>query len=80
MTTGAGLQLLWPTPIGLHRYPAAATLNPLLVGAFAEGRAAQEQRGELTPPRSAGYEPSPASSPVRTPAPPHRSAKAWRRR
>jgi hypothetical protein len=43
----AGFQWLWPTPIGLHRYSEAATLNPLLVGAFGEGRAAQErQRGE----------------------------------
>ncbi len=47
MEMGAGLQLLWPTPIGLHRYPDAANVNPLLVGAFAQGRAAQErQRGE----------------------------------
>lgn len=47
MTMGVGLQLLWPTPIGLHRYPGAADLNPLLVGAFARGRAVQEkQRGE----------------------------------
>jgi len=47
MTMGAGFHGLWPTPIGLHRYADAATLNPLLVGAFAEGRAAQErQRGE----------------------------------
>jgi hypothetical protein len=43
----AGLHWLWPTPIGLHRYAGAATLNPLLVGAFADGRAAQErQRGQ----------------------------------
>ena len=47
MTTGAGSHWLWPTPIGLHHYADAATLNPLLVSAFAEGRAAQErQRGE----------------------------------
>ena len=43
----AGFHALWPTPIGLHRYPDADTLNPLLVRAFAEGRAAQErQRGQ----------------------------------
>ena len=47
MTMGAGFHELWPTPIGLHRYAGAADLNPLLVGAFAQGRAAQErQRGE----------------------------------
>ena len=44
MTTGESLRLLWPTPIGVHRYPDAATLNPLLVQAFAEGRAVQERR------------------------------------
>jgi hypothetical protein len=44
---GPGLHWLWPTPIGLHRYPAAASLNPRLVGAFAAGRETQqEQRGE----------------------------------
>ena len=47
MTMGAGFHWLWPTPIGLHRYAEAAHVNPLLVGAFAEGREAQErQRGE----------------------------------
>ena len=47
MTTATGLQWLWPTPIGLHRYAEAASLNPLLVGAFAAGREAQrKQRGE----------------------------------
>ncbi len=47
MTVGAGFHWLWPTPIGLHHYADAATLNPQLVGAFAAGRAAQErQRGE----------------------------------
>ena len=45
----AGFHGLWPTPIGLHRYPDAATLNPLLVSAFAEGRAAQEQARGLEP-------------------------------
>ena len=47
MTMGAGFHELWPTPIGLHRYPEAATLNPLLVRVFEEGRAAQrKKRGE----------------------------------
>lgn len=47
MEMGAGFHWLWPTPIGLHRYADAESLNPLLVGAFAEGRAAQQQqRGE----------------------------------
>jgi hypothetical protein len=47
MAMDAGFQWLWPTPIGLHSYSEAATLNPLLVRAFGEGRAALErQRGE----------------------------------
>jgi len=47
MEMGAGFHWLWPTPIGLHRYADAANLNPRLVGAFAKGRAAQQQqRGE----------------------------------
>lgn len=47
MAIDAGFQWLWPTPIGLHRYADADDLNPLLVRAFAEGRAAQErQRGQ----------------------------------
>lgn len=37
----AGLQLLWPTPIGLHRCPDAETLNPLLVRIFGALRATQ---------------------------------------
>jgi hypothetical protein len=44
MTLGAGFHRLWPTPIGLHRYADAETLNPKLVAAFADGRAAQEQQ------------------------------------
>ncbi len=41
------IQRLWPTPIGLHRYAAAAKLNPALVDAFAQLRAAQQrERGE----------------------------------
>jgi hypothetical protein len=51
MTTGAGAQWLWPTPIGLHRYAAAAEVNPLLVNVFGEGRAALlRQRGEAPGP------------------------------
>lgn len=47
MTMSVGSHLLWPTPIGLHRYADADRLNPLLVGAFAAGREAQlRQRGE----------------------------------
>jgi hypothetical protein len=47
MTMDPGFHWLWPTPIGVHRYAAAAEVNPLLVDAFAQGRAAQErQRGE----------------------------------
>lgn len=47
MTLDAGFHELWPTPIGLHRYADAATLNPLLVHVFDEGRAAQQRkRGE----------------------------------
>jgi hypothetical protein len=50
MSVGGGeTQWLWPTPIGLHRYPNAERVNPLLVKTFAEGRAVQErQRGVKT--------------------------------
>jgi len=44
MTLGAGFHELWPTPIGVHRYAEADTLNPLLVEVFAQGRVAQEKR------------------------------------
>jgi len=52
MAQGGGeTQWLWPTPIGLHRYPDAERVNPLLVKTFAEGRAVQErQRGVETDP------------------------------
>jgi len=47
MTLGTGYHELWPTPIGVHRYADAATINPLLVRAFAAGREAQlKQRGQ----------------------------------
>jgi Putative 2OG-Fe(II) oxygenase len=36
-----GLQWLWPTPVGLHRYDQAAELNPLLVRIFGALRATQ---------------------------------------
>ncbi len=45
--SGSSIQRLWPTPIGLHRYPAAAKHNPVLVEAFADLRAEQQRaRGE----------------------------------
>lgn len=41
------IQRLWPTPIGLHRYGAAAKLNPTLVDVFAKLRVEQQRkRGE----------------------------------
>jgi uncharacterized protein (TIGR02466 family) len=46
---GPGFHELWPTPIGLHRYSDAATLNPALVEVFAQGRAAQEARRGVAP-------------------------------
>ncbi|HEV7883336.1 MAG TPA: hypothetical protein VGO81_07190, partial [Solirubrobacteraceae bacterium] len=49
MTMEAGFHSLWPTPIGLHRYADAADLNPKLVAAFAEGRAAQERQRGVEP-------------------------------
>lgn len=51
MTTGGGLHLLWPTPIGLHRYAGADRLNPQLVEAFGQIRAVQQ--------RHRGQEPGP---------------------
>lgn len=44
MTTGGELRLLWPTPIGLHRYGGATRLNPQLAEAFGQIRAVQERR------------------------------------
>jgi hypothetical protein len=49
MTVDPGVQWLWPTPIGVHRYPGAASLNPKLVKVFAEGRAAQEKARGIEP-------------------------------
>lgn len=51
MTTDTGVHWLWPTPIGLYRYAAAADVNPLLVRTFEEGRAALlRRRGEAPGP------------------------------
>jgi Putative 2OG-Fe(II) oxygenase len=36
-----GLHLLWPTPLGVHRCPDAAELNPMLVRIFGALRATQ---------------------------------------
>jgi hypothetical protein len=49
MESGAGVQWLWPTPIGVHRYAGAKSFNPALVRAFAEGRAAQEKQRGVEP-------------------------------
>jgi hypothetical protein len=46
---GAECQWLWPTPIGLHQYADAEIVNPLLVEAFAQGRAEQERRRRAGP-------------------------------
>jgi hypothetical protein len=52
MAIEPGVQWLWPTPIGVHRYPEAASLNPKLVEVFAEGRAAQEKARGIEQPQS----------------------------
>jgi hypothetical protein len=49
MTLSTGLHWLWPTPIGLHRYAGAASINPVLVEAFAGIREAQQQRRGQAP-------------------------------
>ncbi len=47
MSLAPGFHLLWPTPIGVHRYPLADELNPLLVRVFGALRATQSHaRGE----------------------------------
>jgi hypothetical protein len=51
MATDPGVHWLWPTPIGVHRYPGAASLNPKLVRVFAEGRAAQEKARGIDEPQ-----------------------------
>jgi len=49
-----GFHSLWPTPLGVHRHPEAATLNPLLVRVFSALRIAQLQaRGQ--PPGAAFF-------------------------
>jgi hypothetical protein len=44
MTQNGGLRLLWPTPIGVHRYADASRLNPQLVEAFGQIRAVQQRK------------------------------------
>ena len=45
----AGLQRLWPTPIGLHQYAEAQALNPQLERIFGAQRATQQQARGQTP-------------------------------
>ena len=40
---GPGFHGLWPTPIGVHRWPEAEAVNPLLVRVFSALRLAQAQ-------------------------------------
>ena len=49
MTLPPGSHELWPTPIGIHRYADAATVNPLLVRVFEQGRAAQLRKRGAEP-------------------------------
>lgn len=44
MSRGSEFYQLWPTPIGVHRFAAAAQFNPRLVDALGELRAAQQRR------------------------------------
>jgi hypothetical protein len=44
MTDNGGLHLMWPTPIGIHRYEGAATVNPRLVEAFGQIRKSQQRK------------------------------------
>lgn len=44
-----GFHGLWPTPIGLHRHPDAASLNPLLARVFGALRLAQSQARGAAP-------------------------------
>ncbi len=47
MSLAPGFHSLWPTPIGVHRYPLADDLNPLLVRVFGALRATQSHaRGD----------------------------------
>src|SRR3954463_6278701 len=52
MAIEPGVHWLWPTPIGVHRYPEAAGLNAKLVEGFAEGRAAREKARGIEQPQS----------------------------
>lgn len=45
----ADVEWMWPTPIGIHQYARAAQVNPLLVSAFADGRAALERQRGVDP-------------------------------
>jgi len=44
-----GFHSLWPTPIGVHRYPLADDLNPLLVRVFGALRATQSHARSEVP-------------------------------
>lgn len=47
MSLQPGFHAMWPTPLGVHRYPDASTLNDLLVRVFGVLRAMQTHaRGE----------------------------------
>jgi hypothetical protein len=39
MTLDPGFHTLWPTPVAVHRKPAAAELDPLLARVFGAGEA-----------------------------------------
>lgn len=45
----AGVHWLWPTPIGVHRYPEAAAFNPRLAKSLQELRGAQQRRRREQP-------------------------------
>lgn len=49
MTENGGLHLLWPTPIGIHRYDAAEKINPQLVQAFGQIRKSQQRKRGTEP-------------------------------
>jgi len=49
MSMRTGLHLLWPTPIGLHRYDGAEEINPKLVEEFASIREDQERQRGIAP-------------------------------
>ena len=49
MSLAPGFHSLWPTPIGVHRYPLADDLNPLLVRVFGALRATQSHARSEVP-------------------------------